>query len=161
MTVPQVTALLRPGLLAGLPVAVADPLRPALVEALTTLGADLRDLDAAEVDALVVDAGAAEGDVIDVAARVWAAVRDVANAAWIEPHRPGKLVVVTSSTDAAQRAALENLARTTSIEWARFGIRSVAVRPGPRTTDEETAALVAYLLSPAGDYFSGTALDLS
>jgi citronellol/citronellal dehydrogenase len=60
----------------------------------------------------------------------------------------------------AARAGLENLARTLSIEWARFGVRPVAVLPGPATTPGEVAELVAYLASPAGAYYSGCAFTL-
>ena len=60
----------------------------------------------------------------------------------------------------AAAAALENLARTTSVEWARLGVRVVAVRPRDVTTDAAIADLVAYLASPAGAYFSGCVLDL-
>jgi NAD(P)-dependent dehydrogenase (short-subunit alcohol dehydrogenase family) len=58
------------------------------------------------------------------------------------------------------RAAAENLARTLSIEWARHGVTTVAVTPGAGTDDAQLAALVAYLASPAGDYFSGCRLAL-
>jgi citronellol/citronellal dehydrogenase len=61
----------------------------------------------------------------------------------------------------AARAALENLSRTLSIEWSRYGIRTTTITPGPRTSDDEVAGIVAYLASPAGDYFSGARLDLS
>ena len=86
----------------------------------------------------------------------------------------------------AARAAVENLTRVLSIEWARFGIRLTAVAPGPMATEtmmtkypkpvvegvagtvplqrlgteEEFAWLVAYLASPAGDYFSGAVLTI-
>ncbi|HEX3909073.1 MAG TPA: SDR family oxidoreductase [Solirubrobacteraceae bacterium] len=60
----------------------------------------------------------------------------------------------------AARAGLENLARTLSIEWARYGITPVTIAPGPESSAEEVAALVAYLASPAGSYFSGCLLDL-
>jgi NAD(P)-dependent dehydrogenase (short-subunit alcohol dehydrogenase family) len=60
----------------------------------------------------------------------------------------------------AARAGLENLARTLSIEWARYAITTVALAPGPHTTPEELASAVAYLASPAGAYFSGCQLDL-
>ena len=53
------------------------------------------------------------------------------------------------------RAGLENLARTLSIEWARFGIRTVAILPGDGDQPAEVAELVAFLASPAGDYYSG------
>ena len=61
---------------------------------------------------------------------------------------------------AAASAALENLARTLSIEWARHGITTVALAPGRETALEEIATLLAYLCSPAGDYFSGCLLAL-
>lgn len=158
MTVNHASQILRAGLLDGVSVAVSDLIRPALVTALTDLGAQVASED---VDALVVDAVALEGDLVEVAGRVWDVVRDVANQAWIEPGRAGRFVLVAPPDDEPLRAALENLARTTSIEWARYGIRSTAVRPGPGTSEAEVAALVAYLLSPAGEYFSGTALDLT
>jgi len=60
----------------------------------------------------------------------------------------------------AARAGLENLARTLSVEWARHRIDVVTVAPGTSTAAAETAALTAYLASPAGDYFSGCLLDL-
>jgi len=107
----------------------------------------------------------------------------------------GKIVNVTLSPhhglpgmahSSAARAAVENLTRVLSIEWARFGIRLTAVAPGPMATEtlrtkypkpvvegvagtvplgrlgteEEFAWLVAYLASPAGDYFSGAVLTL-
>jgi citronellol/citronellal dehydrogenase len=60
----------------------------------------------------------------------------------------------------AARAGLENLARTLSVEWARHRINVVTIAPGASTSAAETAALTAYLASPAGDYFSGCLLDL-
>ena len=86
----------------------------------------------------------------------------------------------------AARAAVENLTRVLSIEWARFGIKLTALAAGhfatetlmtkyPKPvvegvagtvplarlgTEEEFAWLVAYLASPAGDYFSGAILTI-
>ena len=60
----------------------------------------------------------------------------------------------------AAAAGLENLARTLSIEWARYGITTVAIAPGAETPADELATLACYLLSPAGAYFSGCLLDL-
>lgn len=98
----------------------------------------------------------------------WRVTRVVANAAFIPGSAGGRIVYVAPPTQAsggvahadAARAGLENLARTLSIEWARYGITSVAIAPGPRTTPQELAGVVAYLASPAGDYFSGCQLDL-
>ncbi len=100
----------------------------------------------------------------------------------LSPHSgvPG---VVHSS---AARAGVENMTRTLAIEWARFGITLVAVAPGQIATDaflsnypsilteqvaktipmgrmgrpEEVAWLVAFLASPAGDFFSGAVLTV-
>lgn len=85
----------------------------------------------------------------------------------------------------AARAAVENLMRVLAIEWARFNIKTTAIASGHFRTDalkkypqpvqdgvartvplqrlgeaEEQAWLVAYLASPAGDYFSGTTITL-
>jgi NAD(P)-dependent dehydrogenase (short-subunit alcohol dehydrogenase family) len=91
----------------------------------------------------------------------WNAIRAVATMAWIEhPERAGKVVLIGPPDDVAARAALENLARTLSIEWARYGIVTTAVLPGAATTAGEVAQLAAYLVSPAGDYASGCAFTL-
>jgi citronellol/citronellal dehydrogenase len=109
--------------------------------------------------------------------------------------RGGKIVNVTLSPhhglpgmahSSAARAAVENLTRVLSIEWARFGIRLTALAAGHFATDtlrtkypkqvvegvadtvplgrlgteEEFAWLVAYLCTPGGDYFSGAVLTL-
>ncbi len=94
----------------------------------------------------------------------WVATRGVANGALI-PGGAGKVVLIAPRPSggpfaSAARAALENLARTLSVEWARYGVSAVAVAPGARTADEELAELVAFLVSPAGDYFSGCLLEL-
>jgi citronellol/citronellal dehydrogenase len=85
----------------------------------------------------------------------------------------------------AARAGVENLMRVLSIEWARFNIRTTAVASGHFRTDalkkypqpvqdsvartiplqrlgeaEEQAWLVAYLASPAGDYYSGDVITI-
>ena len=96
----------------------------------------------------------------------WIAARAAANAAMIDVPDGGKLVLVSPAPGAgthaqATRAALENLARTLSIEWARHGIRITAIAPDTETTPAEVAGLAAYLASPAGDYFSGCLFSLS
>jgi len=150
----------------------------------------------AHVDLLVVDAGATfagergdgdAGDEQEVAAAsreelrlcldgAWQASRAVANAAFIDAGRAGRIVYLApapqrrspSAGDSAPsveyaeaaRAGLENLSRTLSIEWARYVITLVTIAPGERTSHAQVAALVAYLGSPAGAYFSGCLLDL-
>jgi NAD(P)-dependent dehydrogenase (short-subunit alcohol dehydrogenase family) len=119
---------------------------------------------------LVYDAGAsfAAGgqDGLQVAlAHVWLATRAVANGALIPGEQGGKVLLLTPPPDAgeyaqAARAALENLTRTLSIEWARYGITAVTIAPGTRTTTHELATLAGFLVSPAGDYFSGARFDL-
>ena len=128
-------------------------------------------------DLLVVDtAGVFQGavppgrDALSRAMQLtWEVARTVA-AALIEQERPGKIVLLAPPEDHARadtetfavacRAALENLARTTSIEWSRYGITTVSIALGPTTPPETVAALCAYLASPAGSYFSGCVLTL-
>jgi NAD(P)-dependent dehydrogenase (short-subunit alcohol dehydrogenase family) len=182
--------LFRAGLLEGRSIVLVGPPRAELSSALAELGAqaavlagDLldeervrRDADAlVPTDALVVDGAALfaaappDGELAPLRAAAdgaWSAVRAVANAAWIEPEAPGGRIVLVAPRPGdgphanAARAAFENLARTTSIEWARFGIRITAITPADRTDDEQVAALAAYLVSPAGEFFSGTRLAL-
>jgi citronellol/citronellal dehydrogenase len=86
----------------------------------------------------------------------------------------------------AARAAVENMMRTLATEWARFGIKTCALAAGQFKTEtlmtkypqvvvdnlersipigrageaREMAWLVAYLASPAGDFFSGTTITI-
>ena len=125
----------------------------------------------------------------------WLMSHAVATRAMMPEARGGKIVNVTLSPhhglpgmahSSAARAAVENLTRVLSIEWARFGIRLTALAAGHfatetlRTkypaavvegvagtvplqrlgTEEEFAWLVAFLASPAGDYFSGAVLTI-
>jgi citronellol/citronellal dehydrogenase len=111
------------------------------------------------------------------------------------PQRSGKVISVTLSPhngmpgmvhSGAARAAVENMMRTLSIEWARFGIRLCAVAAGQFDTEvlrtkyppqvaehvhrtiplgrlgtpEEMAWMVAYLASPAGDFLSGCVITI-
>jgi NAD(P)-dependent dehydrogenase (short-subunit alcohol dehydrogenase family) len=99
----------------------------------------------------------------------WQATHAVAEAL-IAAQRPGRVVYLAPACEPAgatphgladaARAGLENLARTLSIEWARYAITTVAIAPGASTTAAQLASLCAYLASPAGDYFSGCMLDL-
>ena len=86
----------------------------------------------------------------------------------------------------AARAAVENMMRTLSVEWSRFQIKLVALAAGqfdtetlrtkyPKVvvdnvastvplgrlgTESEMAWLIAFLASPAGDFFSGTTITI-
>jgi NAD(P)-dependent dehydrogenase (short-subunit alcohol dehydrogenase family) len=164
------TELLKPGLLDGVAIAVTDDgcgaglralgattplLTPAFPLDDDALAAAAGELGA--VEALVCDGrplfAAAGGGLPGLRAAAdgcFAAARAVVNAAFIPAGR-GK-VVLLAPADAATAAALENSARTLSIEWARHQIVIACVHDGP-----ETEALVAFLCSPAGDYYSGCA----
>ena len=95
----------------------------------------------------------------------WNITRALVNIALLPKRAGGRIVYLAPArasrehADAA-RAGLENLARTLSIEWARYAITAVSVMPGRSTSAGEVASLVAYLASPAGAYFSGCRLDL-
>ncbi len=95
----------------------------------------------------------------------WRAARAVAVGALIDGDAPAKLVFVGPRPDAGPhaepaRAALENLSRTLSVEWARYAITAIALAPGATTADAEVAELVTFLVSEAGEYFSGCRFDL-
>jgi short chain dehydrogenase len=123
------------------------------------------------IDTLVVDADAAfaagtgAAALRDAVDATWHLTRAVANAAMIPGERGGKVVFLAPGANRgahaeAARAGLENMARTLSIEWARHGIRLTTVAPGARTSPPDVGTLVAYLASPAGDYFSGCRFGL-
>jgi NAD(P)-dependent dehydrogenase (short-subunit alcohol dehydrogenase family) len=95
----------------------------------------------------------------------WMVVREVASGALIEAPSPGKLLLIAPAPDAgplagAARAGLENLVRTLSVEWARYGVTAVLIAPGQHTADHQLAALACFVLSEAGDYLSGCRLEL-
>jgi hypothetical protein len=177
--------LYRSGLLEGQAVVLAagaGASGEAAAETCARLGADVHRLDADPLDEeataaavgrlerahLLVDDTAArfaEGGLRAAADGAWIAARSVATSAMIEAEGGGKLVFVAPAPGAgehaeATRAALENLARTTSIEWARYAIRTAAIAPGDGTSPDEVAGLIAYLASPAGDYYSGCRFSL-
>jgi citronellol/citronellal dehydrogenase len=124
----------------------------------------------------------------------WQMTHAAATKAFI-PAGGGKVVSVTLSPhngmpgmvhSGAARAAVENMMRTLSIEWARFNVKLCAVAAGQFGTDvirtkypkevaenvertiplqrmgtpDEMAWLVAYLASPAGDFFSGCVITI-
>jgi NAD(P)-dependent dehydrogenase (short-subunit alcohol dehydrogenase family) len=96
----------------------------------------------------------------------WNATRATVNHAFLQAAEPaGRVVYLAPAVDAGEYApaacaGLENLARTLSTEWARYQITTVTIAPGAATAVGEVAALLAYLASPAGAYFSGCLLDL-
>lgn len=175
--------VLRQGLLAGRVIALAGATPPTVRGSLAKLGAEVLALDAAldedgarewaagagGIGALVYDGGSwfaadANGALQASLERAWVATRAVATGALI-PYRAGKVLLIAPRPGAgpfatASRAGLENLARTLSVEWARYGVTAVAVAPGDRTTEDELAELVCYLVSPAGEYFSGCLFEL-
>src|SRR5262245_11506533 len=125
--------LLRDGLLTGVRAEVAGDgeLGAAVRARLAALGAsDERG------DVLVVDASAPPGDADGVRAALdgaWDTIRPAATVAMIE-HGGGLIVLLApregDAHAAAARSGLENLARTLSVEWARFQVRTVTVLPG-------------------------------
>jgi len=165
------TSLLRPGALDGCVVVAGGAYAAACAKAGAAVVAAA---DAGRVDTLVVDAAAAFGggglDGVRAALDgAWGEVLAVAQRHWLADGAGdgagGKLVLVAPRPDAGEHAAaaaaaLENLARTLAVEWARFGVRAVAIAPGARTTDDELSALVAFLASAGGEYFSGCRFDL-
>jgi len=124
----------------------------------------------------------------------WQMTHAAATKAFI-PQGSGKVISVTLSPhngmpgmvhSGAARAAVENMMRTLSIEWARFGIRLCALAAGQFDTEvirtkyppqvaenvhrtiplgrlgapDEMAWMVAYLASPAGDFVSGCVITV-
>jgi citronellol/citronellal dehydrogenase len=124
----------------------------------------------------------------------WQMTHAAATKAFI-PQREGKVVSITVSPHmgfpgmvhtGAARAAVENMMRTLSVEWARFNVKTVAIAVGqfdtetlrtkyPKAvvdnvagtvplgrlgTEDEMAWLIAYLASPAGDFYSGTVITI-
>jgi NAD(P)-dependent dehydrogenase (short-subunit alcohol dehydrogenase family) len=180
--------VLRDELLAGRAVALAGGVSDAVRDALLGLGARVETppggdgLAADEdrigewarthspLDALVYDAGGTFGDGGEAALAAaieagWAATREVATGALIPAEAPGKVLLIGPRPNAgafadAVRAALESLARTLSVEWARYGVTTAMIAPADATSDEELAELVCFLVSPAGDYLSGCRLEL-
>jgi citronellol/citronellal dehydrogenase len=124
----------------------------------------------------------------------WLMTHAAATKAFI-PQEHGKVVSVTLSPhhgmpgmvhSGAARAAVENMMRTLSIEWARFNVKLCAVAAGQFDTEtlrtkypqpvvenvhrsvplqrlgtpDEMAWLIAYLASPAGDFLSGCVITI-
>lgn len=125
----------------------------------------------------------------------WLMTHAVATKAFIPSGRGGRVVSVTLTPhsglagmahSSAARAGVENLMKTLAIEWARFGIKLVAVAPGVVGTDtfftkypsqfvehyrntllageltspEEVAQTIAFIVSPAGRAISGSVVNV-
>lgn len=129
--------------------------------------------EAGSLDLLVVDGTGlfAQGGLRNCLDAAWNITRAVVNHAFLPASKPnppsGRVIYLAPAPNpvgrysaGAARAGLENLGRTLSIEWARYGITLVTIAPGDTTTAGDVAALCAYLASPAGAYFSGCLLDL-
>jgi hypothetical protein len=179
-------SLLRSELLEGHAVALAGPAKEGIGAALENLGARVETLEGqdrpeeddvgswarerAPLRAVVYDARAPFGEggpeaLTRTLHDAWLAVREVAVGALIESTEPGKVVLIGPLPDAgsharAAAAALENLARTLSVEWARYGITTVMVAPRPGLEESRLAELVNFLCSEAADYVSGCRLEL-
>lgn len=124
----------------------------------------------------------------------WLMTHAAATRAFI-PQESGKVFSITLSPhngmpgmvhSGAARAAVENMMKTLSIEWSRFGIRTCAIAPGQFATDtfvskypkeivesidrtiplgrtgeaDEVAWLIAFLASEAGNFHSGSVITL-
>jgi hypothetical protein len=166
--------ILRPGLLDGVCVRV-ERLGGApdggLAETLKQLGAEMRGPEEESADALVLDcsnwspAGDQPGPagaepLLELLDGVWSAVLAVAVDRFIPSGHGGRILFIAPGGSVAA-AALENLSRTLSVEWARHTITAVTLALGSDPDPEHLATVVAYLLSPAGAYFSGARLDLN
>lgn len=120
----------------------------------------------------------------------WSVTREVATRSMI-PHRSGVVFFLAFSPRrgipgmvhaTTARAAVENLAAGLSLEWSRYGIRSICVAPGTIVTEgleenytdadragwaaavplgrlgtpEDVSGVIAFLSSAAGSYITGT-----
>jgi NAD(P)-dependent dehydrogenase (short-subunit alcohol dehydrogenase family) len=183
-------SLLRQDVLEGRAIALAGDVRPSIRSSLVQHGArievfepladaepDRRDeagqawaSERAPLSAVVYEAGRAFGagghqGLVAAIDDCWMAVRAVANGALMPGERGGKVVLVAPAVAAGRfaaacGAALENVARTLSIEWARYTITATIIAPAAASADEDIAALVSFLCSPAGDYYSGCRFEL-
>jgi hypothetical protein len=156
-------SILRDDLLAGRAVTVAAPGTSPLATALRELGAEV---DEVTVDDTSLDEHPVAAYALVVDLRESPTARAALDAAWTVVRPAGaadipKIILVAPPTDDASRSGIENLARTTSIEWARNQTRTAAILPAASSPDAVIADLVAYLVSDAGDYFSGAALTLT
>jgi NAD(P)-dependent dehydrogenase (short-subunit alcohol dehydrogenase family) len=177
-------SVLREDLLQGRTIALSGPVRAGIAASLAASGArvvefgsDLDEETGAEwataqgpLDMLVHEAGPAFAsggpDGLGTALeQAWVATRAAVTGSLIPGERGGKVALIAPAPQAgayveAARSGLENLARTLSVEWARYRITVTAITPGEQTRDEELGTLVSFLASAAGDYYSGCRLSL-
>jgi NAD(P)-dependent dehydrogenase (short-subunit alcohol dehydrogenase family) len=177
---------LRADLLAGRRIAVAGDDTSAVAERLRSLGSEpaimpasvRADEDAAAawvsahspLQALVYDArgrfrSGGHEHLRAALDEAWICARAVATGALIGSQPEGRLLFLAPPPGAgplaqSARAGLESLARTLSVEWARHSVTAVAVCPGDVSGEAELLDLMAFLLSPAGGYYSGCRFDL-
>jgi hypothetical protein len=164
--------LLRPGLLEGRAVALAGEVPELAVALLTDLGGRVMTLPVLDEEralewakeAMPIDVAVCAAETLADIDTLWVAVRAVANGALI-PAGAGAVVMLGPRPDEtaharAVRAALENLARTLSVEWARYGLTATAITPGSETSGDDVATLLAFLCSGAGAYYSGCRFEL-
>jgi NAD(P)-dependent dehydrogenase (short-subunit alcohol dehydrogenase family) len=146
-------AVLKPSLLQGVGITVTGSVAPEVSERITELGAT------PGTDVLLH--GAAPPTNADGVRAALDDAWDAIRATKIPPN-PGLIVLLSppqlDAHHAAARAGLENLARTLSIEWARYDIRPVTIHQG--ADPHATAELVAFLASKAGAYYAGCAFTL-
>jgi hypothetical protein len=163
-------ATLRAGLLDGIQITTHE-CGEVLVSQLVALGATVVAAGEACVpDAIVCDVGS-----LDALDEAWPVIQGVVADSMIPAGplpdgatrkvlligpRPGGSGGAGGVGSEPARAALENLARTLSVEWARFSIVAAMVAPGEDTTDEQVATLAAFLCSSAGHYYSGCRFSL-
>lgn len=150
---------------------LVDGAEPKVQEAVASALARLARIDLLVFDGAGLFFGAQPRDGLRVCLDTsWSVTRAVANGALLpegDRRRGGRIVYVSPPANAGEhadgaRAGLENLARTLSIEWARYAITTATIAPARVDADAcaQLGALVAYLASPAGAYFSGCLLDL-
>jgi NAD(P)-dependent dehydrogenase (short-subunit alcohol dehydrogenase family) len=178
--------VLRAELLEGHGVALAGPAGEGIASRMRELGARVESLAEADLSGeddvggwararlplrvLVYDARASFGDggpnaLTDTLQQAWLTVREVAVGALIDGTEPGKVILIGPEPDAGPQAqavgaALENLVRTLSVEWARYGVTTVMVAPRPGLEESRLAELVGFLCSAGADYVSGSRLEL-
>ena len=129
----------------------------------TDLFARTGRLDAAVVDLASVFASGGANGLAAAMDTAWTVARAVAVGAMIEAGS-GTIVLIAPAADAgpgaeAAAAAIGNLARSLSVEWARFDLRTVAICPRAGADEAEITTLVAWLCSASGTYVSGTSLQ--